>query len=33
MSRDSRIGFPLSSVSSVAKCRACFCTWRAIAYR
>jgi hypothetical protein len=31
MSRDSRIGFPLSSVSSTAKNRLCFWTCRASA--
>ena len=33
MSRVSRMGLPLSSVSSTARKRACFCTCRAKAYR
>ena len=33
MSRLSRIGLPLSNVSSTANKRACFCTSRAIAYK
>ena len=28
MYRDSRSGFPLSRLSSTAKSRLCFCTWR-----